>query len=491
MRYFVLAADYDGTLAHDGQVSDATIQALVKCRASGRHLVMVTGRELRELVVVCPALYLFELVVAENGGVLYRPSTKEARLLTQAPSVLLLDKIRSLGVGPISVGHAIIASWRPHEIAILEAIRELGLEMQVIFNKDAVMVLPSGVNKATGLRAALEEMHLSPHEVVGIGDAENDHAFLSICECGVAVANALPAIKERADLVTTGDHGRGVVEVIEELIRDDLASLTRTLSRHRLQFGTEIDGRPVYLNCQHATVLIAGKSGSGKSAVATSFLEGLAESEYQYCIVDPEGDYEGLEGVLALAADDKEKLVQAMLRALAQPRQNVAVNLVNVPPADRPALFLALWSHLLEMRARTGRPHWLILDETHHLLSATRQARQELVPQDLERMIFITAHPEHVAPDIIRRTDVLIAAGDDPVEAFSRYCEVIGISLPPMPGAVEPGQVVSWARDEDKRPAVISMLPSRSVLRKHIHKNAVSELGPDAGILPLRFLPEA
>ncbi|HEV2729789.1 MAG TPA: HAD hydrolase family protein, partial [Terriglobales bacterium] len=62
-------------------------------------------------------------------------------------------------------------------------------------------------NKASGLKAALDELSLSFHNVVGIGDAENDHAFLAVCECGVAVANALPALKDRADIVTAGDHG--------------------------------------------------------------------------------------------------------------------------------------------------------------------------------------------------------------------------------------------------------------------------------------------
>src|SRR5437868_9727836 len=106
----------------------------------------------------------------------------------------------------------------------LAAIRESGLELQVIFNKDALMILPCGTNKMTGLSSALEELQLSRHNVVGIGDAENDHAFLSWCECGVAVANAIPALKNGADLVTTADHGGGVVELIEKLIQNDLAS---------------------------------------------------------------------------------------------------------------------------------------------------------------------------------------------------------------------------------------------------------------------------
>ena len=51
--------------------------------------------------------------------------------------------------------------WRPHEKEAIEAIRDLGLELQVIFNKDAVMILPSGVNKMTGLAAALKEIGIS------------------------------------------------------------------------------------------------------------------------------------------------------------------------------------------------------------------------------------------------------------------------------------------------------------------------------------------
>jgi HAD superfamily hydrolase (TIGR01484 family) len=97
-------------------------------------------------------------------------------------------------VAPLSVGRAIVATWRPHENAVLETIRDQGLELQVIFNKDAVMVLPSGVNKATGLAVALHDHGFSPHEAVGIGDAENDHAFLTLCECAVAVDNALPPL---------------------------------------------------------------------------------------------------------------------------------------------------------------------------------------------------------------------------------------------------------------------------------------------------------
>jgi hydroxymethylpyrimidine pyrophosphatase-like HAD family hydrolase len=94
--------------------------------------------------------------------------------------------------------------------------------MQVIFNKGAVMILPSGVNKASGLAAALEELQVQPGRVVAIGDAENDHALLEFCGFAAAVANAIPALKERAAWVARSANGAGVIELIEYLIRKEL-----------------------------------------------------------------------------------------------------------------------------------------------------------------------------------------------------------------------------------------------------------------------------
>jgi len=124
---------------------------------------------------------------------------------------------------PIAVGRGVVATWEPHQALVLECIHDLGLELHVIFNKGSVMVLPSGVNKATGMLAALKDLGLSAHNVVGVGDAENDHAFLAECGCAVAVANALSTLKERADVVTQGKQGQGVEELIEQLLDDDLA----------------------------------------------------------------------------------------------------------------------------------------------------------------------------------------------------------------------------------------------------------------------------
>jgi hydroxymethylpyrimidine pyrophosphatase-like HAD family hydrolase len=224
MRYLVLACDYDGTLAQDGRLDDETVAALERLRLSGRKLILVTGRELDDLVSVCPQTHLFDWIVAENGALLYQPLGRQQWRLGERPPARFIQALRDRGVAPLSTGQVIVATWRPHEITVLELIAEMGLELQVIFNKGAVMVLPSGINKATGLAAALKELDVSPHDVVGIGDAENDHAFLDLCGCAVAVANALPALKERADLVTRADRGAGVAELIDELIASDLGA---------------------------------------------------------------------------------------------------------------------------------------------------------------------------------------------------------------------------------------------------------------------------
>jgi hydroxymethylpyrimidine pyrophosphatase-like HAD family hydrolase len=233
MRYLALACDYDGTLAADGRVSQETVAALVRLRASGRKLILVTGRQLDDLLSVFPHSSLFDRIVAENGALLYQPCVGLETMLADPPPQAFVRALRVRGVQPLSAGRVIVATRQLHEAAVLQVIRELGLELRIIFNKGAVMVLPPGVNKATGLAAALRELNLSAHNVVGIGDAENDHAFLSLCGSAVAVANALPALKERATFVTRGEEGTGVTELIDEMIANDLSQWEQRIRRKR------------------------------------------------------------------------------------------------------------------------------------------------------------------------------------------------------------------------------------------------------------------
>ena len=290
MYFVALATDYDGTLAEDGIVAPSTLNALHSLKRSGRKAILVTGRELPDLQRVFGEIDCFDLVVAENGALLYDPCTRQETALGAEPPPVFLDRLRERQV-PISVGRSIVATWEPHQATVLDVMRELGLDLQIIFNKGAVMVLPAGVNKATGLAAALIRLQLSALNVVAVGDAENDHAFLQASGCAVAVANALPMVKAGAAIVTRGARGSGVIELIENLIDDDLAGATKQITRQSVELARDPDGAAILIRPQGDTLLISGSSGGGKSTVATALLERIAEAGFQFCVIDPEGDY--------------------------------------------------------------------------------------------------------------------------------------------------------------------------------------------------------
>jgi hydroxymethylpyrimidine pyrophosphatase-like HAD family hydrolase len=222
MRYCTLATDYDGTLAAEGVVAKDTYRALERLRRSGWHLILVTGRELRDLMNAFPDFDVFESIVAENGAILYDTATQEQILLCEPPPEQFVTILARKNTTPLSMGLVIVATTREHEEGVRETIRELGLDVQIIFNKHNLMVLPTGVDKASGLTAALQRSNLSFQNTVGIGDAENDYAFLSKCELAVAVANAVSFLKDQVDLVTNAEQGGGVVELIHELLNERL-----------------------------------------------------------------------------------------------------------------------------------------------------------------------------------------------------------------------------------------------------------------------------
>jgi hydroxymethylpyrimidine pyrophosphatase-like HAD family hydrolase len=487
MRYLALATDYDGTLATNGVVSDKTVRSLEKLKASGRKLLMVTGRHLPDLQRVLQKLELFDRVVAENGALLYDPASREEKVLAEAPKEEFLRALRAAGV-IFDVGHCIVASWTPSEVAILEVIKRLGLDYQVIFNKGAVMVLPAGINKATGLKAALEELQLSPHNTVAIGDAENDHAFLSASECGVAVANALPALREKADVVMRGDHGAGVEELIDQLLKDDLQAWDERLERSSIAIGTPVGAlesagrRAVRIVPNRSSVLVAGASASGKSSAVAGILEECEERGYQFCLIDPEGDFEGLAGALMVGSPGEQPDTKMMANAIESP-QCLVVNLMGVPLPERPGAFAALLPRILEIRAKTGRPQWLVIDEAHHLLPTSWSPSSSALPQDLGGTILISVHPEHVSAVALAFVDVLIATGKAAGETLVEFALAAQAGRPDEPAAAppEPGQALVWFPrcQPGQAPTLVETRRAKAERRRHKRNYAQGELSPE------------
>src|SRR5579871_4337611 len=481
MRYHALATDYDGTVATHGTIDDATAEALARLRATGRKLLLVTGRQLADLQTVCPDLGRFDAIVAENGALLYHPASREVRALAAAPPPEFAEALRARGVEPISTGQVVVATLSPHENAVLEVIRALGLELQVSFNKGAVMVLPSGVNKATGLEAALNELGLSRHNVVAIGDAENDHAFLASCACGVAVANALDSLKARADWVTRGDHGAGVQELCDALLRDDLAALAPRLGRHDVLLGKDEADAEVRIPAYGGSLLVTGTSGGGKSTIVTGLIERMTEQGYQQCIVDPEGDYAHDEGAVVLGSAKHAPTVDEVIDVLASPGRNVVANLLGLELDQRPLFATALLPRLLDLRARLGRPHWIVLDETHHLLPATWQAADPALAAQLSGMLLVTVHPKHVSPVVLRAVDHVVAIGRTPQEALDEFAAARGERAPRLPmgeTGLAAGEAFIWSPPE-RNTARVRTIPGRGERTRHARKYAEGALEPD------------
>ena len=477
MRYLALACDYDGTIATHGVVDSATLDALERLRASGRKLCLVTGRELDDLLTVMPKIEIFDRVVAENGALVYRPHDKHERPLGEPPPDAFLEVLRRRGVTPISRGRVIVATWRPHETAVLQTIRELGLEHQVIFNKGAVMVLPPGVNKATGLEVALRELGLTRHETVGVGDAENDHALLAMSECGVAVDNALPTLKARADLVMSKDHGAGVAALVEMMLADDLRDVGGRISRHDVALGVRADGTKCMLSPYGHNILLAGPSASGKSTLATGLIERLCEHDYQVAILDPEGDYDGFEVAVTLGDPKRAPTVTEVEQVLHDSRASASVNLLGVPFADRPALFDQLLPRLQALRARTGRPHWIVLDEVHHLVPSTWSPSAQTLPQELERTLVITVHPTEVSPALLSRIDVIVAVGAAPAETIRELCQATGRAMPAAsPVDLVHGEALVWFTSKPGAPERLRILPPRAERKRHHRKYVEGDL---------------
>jgi hypothetical protein len=233
-KYLALATDYDGTIAQHGDVTEATRQALCQWKDAGRKLIMVTGRELPDLQKVCPFTKSFDCIVAENGALLYWPASDEKKVLATRPPDEFIDCLRNKGVSPLSFGEVIVSTQENYKGVVLDAIEELGLKLKIILNKGALMVLPTSVDKATGLNAAANAMGLALADIAGVGDAENDQVFLALCGYSAAVGNALGFLKKQVHYVTKATHGAGVEELIEKLLASDGNTLPAKTTQQEL-----------------------------------------------------------------------------------------------------------------------------------------------------------------------------------------------------------------------------------------------------------------
>lgn len=478
MWFHVLACDYDRTTAFAGTVLPETFEALARVRRSGRRIVLVTGRELDNLLDVCPEIDHFDLVVAENGAVLYEPEARKVDLLVEPPPPIFMAALRDRGV-PSSAGRVIVSTVVPNETIVLETIRELGLELQIIFNIEAVMVLPAGVSKASGLRRALRRLGISRHNAIAIGDAENDHAFLRTAGFGVAVANAVPALAAEADHVTAQPNGAGVRELCELLVRDDLGPLRERLDGRRVVLGARRDDTPFSYPVFGPNLLIAGTSGTGKSTLACVFVERLVRDDYVICLLDPEGAFRSLaeqEGVVVLSSEEGDGQADVRADEVAQLLKHRGTSVViDLSQLTRDEKVRAA-GHFLQaaqrLRAETGAPHWLIVDEAHHLFPSGGGIAQEMISADATRLCLITHEPQLVDAGVLRLVHHVFAT------AVEGVTEVLPPAQPDrVPGGpLRTGEALSIGLGEGRAVERFCVAERETRHERHVKKRAPGTL---------------
>lgn len=417
--YFrAIAVDYDGTLTREARPGAAVLAAIRDVRRAGARVLLVTGRILSELRGDFPEVdEHFDAIVAENGAVLVAGGF--ARSLTAPVVPDLEEHLARLGV-PVRHGRVILATDAAADRLVLDEIARLGLEYQIVRNREALMVVPNGISKGAGTAAALAELDLSAHNVVGIGDAENDHSLLSGCEVGVAPANAVPALRAAADLVLPEADGEGVLGFLTGPWSTGLRGFLP--ARRSVSMGTCADGTPAAVPSARAHLGIYGESGQGKSYLAGLLAEQLVADGYSLCVLDLEGDHAGLSAlhdVIGLGGREALPSPEAVAEIIRSTFGSVIVDLSSRPDDEKVAYSLRLLEMLVRTRAETGRPHWILIEEAHLPLAAGSPGCR-ILGEAPGGVVVVSYRPELVCHYVTDRTDVRILAHRDGSAALQR-----------------------------------------------------------------------
>ena len=408
MFFKALACDYDGTLAFEDRISPAVHEALQRARTAGLRLILVTGRTFFELTRVCDCLELFDAVVAENGAVLYYPGSAMVR--DQGPPVpgRLLAELDRRGIY-YQVGRVIVGTARGDEGGLKEALAAAGVTRDLIYNRAALMLLPAGVSKGSGVHQALRVLALSPHDVLAVGDAENDLPLFDACGFSGCPGDSLRAVQERVDWVFPGVHGAGIAAAITEQILPDRLVIPDS-SRHRISIGwVAATSGPVTIPARGVNALIHGDPHSGKSWLAGALVERLVAARYSVCVIDPEGDYRvlaHLPGVSWTEVHEPADVDRALDGHLRDPAASTVLDLSSLPHVAKVAVIeRALWK-IREIRRSIGRPHWILIDEAHYSLHGGGVAADALDVAN-RGFCFVTYRPSWLREQVIQAVDII------------------------------------------------------------------------------------
>lgn len=419
MKPRVLALDLDGTIAVNDTVDLDVAAAIQEARRVGLLVVLVTGRPLSEVDALFRSPPPFDAIVAENGAVLRLPELPSPITLSQGPDLQFLAELTRRGI-PHQRGQCVVGASADVAPQLIEIIRSLGLPLAITFNLSRLMVLPHGVSKASGLQEALWRLRASLHNAIAVGNAENDHDMLDVCEIGAAVAWGSEALRRSADEIVPGDGPRAVARYIRDVLSVPRIPLER-MGRRRVRFGTLRTGEPLDFSIRGRNILVGGDPKSGKSWMAGLLCEQLILQRYSVCILDPEGDYtclEALPGVIVQPMDSKDASLRGLERMLTHPDLSLVLDMSAAPREDKPLLVRRFLEALNRLRRATGLPHRVVVDEAHYFLN--RLDEPELFDRELGGYLLVTYRISDLSPDILSASEaVIVTRVDDRRQALA------------------------------------------------------------------------
>jgi hypothetical protein len=370
----VLACDFDGTGAVNGHLAPEVAAVLAAARSVGFVSLLVTGRVLEDLQAAAVNLEIFDAVVAENGALVLLPGLARTIHLGAPPPDRFLAELRTLRV-PYHAGAVIVGTSDRHAGEVLGLIRRFAMASQLVFNREAMMVLPSGVDKAVGVRRALEELRRSERSMIAFGDAENDRSLLEMAELAVAPRGAVAAVAAAADERLSHPGPSGVAAYVQGVLEH--GGRIPTPPRQRIVIGRDATGAPVGLPGSATNVMISGDPRSGKSWLAGLVAERLMERGYRLCIIDPEGDYALLgqrPRTICFGGDVPLLDPAALGNVLSEESINLVVSLTSLSQSEKVRYVERALPGLEAIRTVAGIPHWVMIDEAHYFVNERSNA---------------------------------------------------------------------------------------------------------------------
>jgi len=395
-----IACDYDGTGASDGHLAPEVTAALRAAREAGIVTLLVTGRPLDDLRVALVDFAAFDAVVAENGAVVWLRERDRTILLGAPASDHFFARLRAATL-PFHAGAVVVGTWDTHVAELIALVRETGADLQLVFNRTAVMLLPSGINKAVGTQRALDELGRSPRNLVAFGDAENDLPLFALAELAVAARGSVPAVAAAADDRMRLPGAAGVADWVRGLL--ERSARMPTPRRRAIDLGSADDGTRAVLSTDGLNVLVSGDPLSGTSHVAGLAAELLMEAGYRVCVFDPESDHAALgqrPGAIVLGQEIGLPRPDDLGTVIAQVGASIVVDLTSLPLAKKRDYVAGALRSVGAERGRSGLPHWIVVDEAHYFFGAGAASSADSVVE-AGNLVLVTYRPSLIASRLL------------------------------------------------------------------------------------------